>query len=136
MMRRRVVHDVARERLVLRQKRVAQDVEGNRGLHRQVVVARLESLEMEIHLRPIEQRPLLHVHVVEDLHLEVDARLVVEHAENIEAPLLLVLRRRDEFGVAKRQVDERVFPRAPEHVVDERQRHVLSLLAAEHKFKD
>ena len=41
---------------------------------------------MQIHMRPIEQASFFHVHMVDDLHLNVDARAIAQNAEYVESP--------------------------------------------------
>ena len=135
MARLRIHDDVFRVRILLRQEVVAQDVDGNGRLELTVAFARSERVEVQVHVRPVKERPLLHVQVVDDLHLDVNARAVIENAEHIEATEFLRLPQRRKLHVPILQIDECRVAFTAEHVIDERERHILALRPAEDEFE-
>ena len=73
--------------------------------------------------------------MVENLHLDVNTRLVVEDAEDVETAKLVILLVGHELRILEVEIDESIFPLASRHSVNEAQRNVFPFFTPEDELK-
>ncbi|MNT53722.1 hypothetical protein D3C72_1908200 [compost metagenome] len=118
---------------VIRQEGIVQNVDGNALLQLLVLLAFLKLAG--IPLAPVEQRPLLDIVFVEQLHLNVyqlalsGLRIYIEDGLLVKRIVLVSV------GIHQDNLCEWRFPRFGEYPVQKSQQHILIVLAAKDSFE-